>query len=518
VYVPTDFAMDKTPAGFLWQGEDMSGIPRIRMPDGSICEILLRYFAYCRLHRIFRAKSSMESEAYSLREWFCHLGNLGLDWRAGSDVLMRSQRLLFASAMSEREVSAAQVELKMSHIFKFYQHIHKAVPYFFRKSTPVFVGLLGGKAPISAAMTGRSLSWTGADKIARAMTKRPTPDFDAIERIKEHLRSAANEVIDGTWEQALRIYAAERNWLIVRCEVDAGLRRAETANLSLRKLAEALSALRVVEIAKGRWAKKNARNPLSEAAGDPALQLEIIGAIERLQARGYETLNVVVAKKGGGERSVEFPLELVIDILAIGVWKVRKKLFERWQTSGGVKLDDDAVFFSSTGMGKSLATKRVGAVVNNAFAELGVEGSGHRLRAYYLTEMAWLLWNQALAVGGYRNDVAVTNHVLHRLASLAGHKSPSTTEQHYLDMAKARHKQKRNRSVLNARKDAINTHISVSWRLDESQSRQLERVILAFDGCKDPRLFTVIDAAIAKYHPSAMQPREPEKPKVQIVK
>lgn len=502
-FVSTDFIMDRTPKGFLWQREDMANIPRIRMPCGSICEPLLRYFAYGWLVKLFKSKNSMEPDAYSLREWFCYLANLGLDWRKGSDGLMRSFRLSFAKKIKEGAISAAQVELKMEHIFKFYRTISKAMPFVGRgQRTPVFVGAPGVvDAPITSSLVGKdkALKWIGWKKIQRATARRPTPDFDDIDRIKEHLRSNAMQQPDGSWEQALQIFAAERNWLIVRCEVEAGLRRAETANLSLARFAEALSSLKIVEMPRGRWRSRNSSNPLSDACHDEVLRSEIVGGIEKLKARGYETLNVVVAAKGGGDRAVEFPLDLVLDLLEIGIWNIRKRLFEHWEAQGKTHLDHDAIFISSTRDGARLAVKSVGDIVNDAFSKLGVEGSGHRLRAYYLTDMAWLLWNQALAIAGYRNDVAVTNHVLHRLADLAGHRQPGTLERHYLDMAKGRHRMKTNRPRLDAAKNAMNAHISASPRFSKEKNEILERVILAFDDCDDPRLYAVIGAAIDKY-------------------
>ena len=41
----------------------MSKIPRLRLPDGSIFEPTLRYFAYGWLNKIFKAKSSMEPDS-----------------------------------------------------------------------------------------------------------------------------------------------------------------------------------------------------------------------------------------------------------------------------------------------------------------------------------------------------------------------------------------------------------------------------------------------------------------------
>lgn len=500
IYIPADFIMDRTPDGYRFRQEDMSKIPRIRQPDGAVFEPTLRYFAFCWLNKIFRSKSSMEPPSYSLREFLCHSTNLGLDWiGAGCDDVLRMFRSSFSERIADGELSAAQVELKLDHVFHFYQYVRKAMPYLGELPMQQFVGRPASLAPITSRAVAGTSRWSGWSKIQRGAPDRPTPDFDDVERILEHLRAAAMEPRDGTWEQALRVYAAERNWLIACCEAKAGLRRGETADLSLQKIAESLAKLKIVNLSTGRWRANAEPNPLNDAVDDPALRAEIIAGIERHRARGYTTLQVEVATKGRLSRSIEFPLDVIIDILQIGVWQVRRALFAKWAADGSTMLDHDAVFLSSTGNGARLTTKAVGDIVKKAFRDLIVAGSGHRLRAYYFTEMAWLLWNQEQAMAGYRNDVVVANNVMNRLADLAGHKSPGTTEKYYLDKARLRHRLKKNRSSIDARKDMMNALISVSWNLDKDRCSRLQRLIYAVDDCEDPRFFTIIDAAIDKY-------------------
>ncbi|MDX0890429.1 hypothetical protein GOE07_05840 [Sinorhizobium medicae] len=500
IYIPTDFIMDRTPDGFRWRDEDMSEIPRIRFLDGSIFEPSLRYFAYGWLNKLFKAKSSMQPDSYSLRDWLCHTTNLGLDWiAAGTDDVMRTFRNSFTERVEEGELSSAQVELKLDHVFSFYKTIRKAMPFIGEAPMLQFVGHVESLAPITSRQVGGKARWSGWNKIDRKAPNRPTPGLDDVERILEHLRADAMEPLDGTWKQALRVFAAERNWLVACCEVRAGLRRKETASLSLRNIAEALGKLRIVDMPTGRWRASLQTNPLNEAVNDPKLQAEIIAGIDKHAARGYTTINLVVQTKGKPERSVEFPIDLVVDLLEIAVWKVRKALFERWTADGKTNLDDDALFLSSTRDGARLATKSVGDIVKDAFNELIIAGSGHRLRAHYFTEMAWLLWTQELATAGYRSDVAVNNTVLNRLADLAGHKRPGTMERHYLDQAILRQKLRKNKPTLDARKDMMHALIGVSWNLDADRCRRLQRVIYAFDDCNDPRFFTLVDAAIDKY-------------------
>lgn len=500
IYIPADFIMDRTPAGLRWRQEDMANIPRIRLPDGSIFEPSLRYFAFCWLNRIFKTKSSMEPPSYSLREFLCHTTNLGFDWiEAAADDVLRGFRNSFSERVIDGQLSAAQVELKLDHVFQFYKYARKAMPYIGELPTPQFVGRPASLTPITSRVVAGKSRWSGWSKIVRSTPDRPTPDFDNVERILEHLRSAAMEPLDGAWEHALRVYAAERNWLIACCEAKAGLRRGEAADLSLQKIAESLAVLNIVAMPTGRWRSDVQSNPLNDAVNDPTLRAEIIAGIDGHRARGYTTLQVEVATKARPSRSIEFPLDVIVDILQIGVWKVRRALFEKWGAAGSVKLDYDAVFISSTRDGARLTRKAVGAIVKKAFKELFLAGSGHRLRAYYFTEMAWLLWNQEQAMSGYRNDVVVNNNVMNRLAELAGHASPGTTEKYYLDKALLRRRLKENRSSIDARKDMMNALISVSWNMDADRCRRLQRLIYAVDDCHDPRFFAVVDAAIDKY-------------------
>jgi len=166
IYISNDFVMDRTPEGFLWREEDMSGIPRIRLPDGSIFEPYIRYFAYGWLNKLFRAKSSMEPVSYSLRDWLCHSTNRGLDWSAaGTDDGMRAFRNTFAERVKEGELSAAQVELKLHHVFRFYESISYAMPYRGLTPMPQFVGRAESPAPITTRDVGGKTRWSGWNDI-----------------------------------------------------------------------------------------------------------------------------------------------------------------------------------------------------------------------------------------------------------------------------------------------------------------------------------------------------------------
>jgi integrase len=498
----------------------MSGVPLISIPGGGVCEPLLRYFCYAYLTRLFRKKSSMNPDAYSLREWFCFLANLGIDWTHGDNVLMRTYRRSLYAAVERGEIEEARVELKMTHIFNFYLAIPYAMPFVGRGiETPVFVGKPGDRTARIASKSrgkGQHLKWEASDKVDKPDTKRPTPDLDGCRKVLKRLRSKSLLEEDGTWERLLRVCEGERDWLMARCALEAGLRRSEIANLSLLKIAKALAHWRIVDMpVKSPATRRN--NPLSGAANDERLRQHIRDEIAALRARGYRTLSVSVQKKGNGERAVEFPLELIVDLLEIGVWKVRKRLFDHWTSRGLKDLDDDALFLSSTGNGARILEGSVGDIVNDAFKAEGVRGSVHRLRAYYLTTMAWLLWNQYLAIGGYRNDISVSNQVLNRLADLAGHKNPSTTERFYLDQALLLHQSEQNQPRLDAASDTMNTLIRVAPNLGEKDLRLLGRVIAAVSASDNPLFFAMLEGVVEKYAKAPPQPPAASKPNLRVV-
>ncbi|MGO6946990.1 hypothetical protein ELH99_17600 [Rhizobium leguminosarum] len=491
--------MDSTNDGFVWQGEDMSGIPRLYLLDGSVCEPFLRFFAHGRLTRFFKAKSSMRPSAYSLRDWWCHLHLAKVNWEDVDDTHLRRFREILKMRVRLGQMSLAHVDTKIRHVFEFYANIPAAMPYFSRgKQMTVFVGEPNDEcARITSKTAGKRVIWSGSDKVKSAKVKRPTPDDLDVSRLLETLRAKSLLPYDNSWMSRLRQCEAERNWLVARAEAEAGLRRMEVAELSLWEIGIALSKLRIVQMPK---ALVPHLNPLSIAAHDDTAKQQIRDGIDKLKVRGYLTINTVVSTKGGGGRAVEFPLDLISDILEIGIWSVRHLLFCKWSAQkSNVTIDHDAIFLSSKTRGSKLTVGAVGDIIKEALGDLDIPGSGHRLRAFYLTNMAWLLWNQNLALSGYRGDIAVTNQTLNRLAELAGHKEPGTTERHYLDMALLLHHSERNRPRLTAASETMNALIRASPGLSTENLRRLERIINALGRPTEPLFLAMLDEVLKCY-------------------
>jgi len=483
--------------GFKWCEEDMQDIPVVKTPDGTIFEPLMRYFAYGWLHRRFKSKTSMRPVMYSLRDWFSFLMTRGVDWFDVTDATLREYRISLVGQAEAGCFSRVRIPLKLEHVFDFYAVIPRAMPFLNRVRMKVFADVIGKFAPITAVDSKRGLKWSGAEAIRAATPKRPTPDSQDVERIEGHLRSHVFGRIGHSWPEMRAILLRERNWLIARCQARAGLRRAEVANLSLEQISAALAKQGIISLPAD---KSKCINPIASACGDQEMQCKILERIDAYRNKGYTTLNVVVRKKGGGDRSVEFPIDLIVDILEISVWSFRNKLSERFQ-SAAINYDRHTLFFSFGNIGSPLKEGSIGDIVNDAFKELGIAGSGHRLRAYYLTQMAWLLWNQNLALNGYRNDASVENQTLNRLADLAGHAQPGTVERHYLDIAQLLHASRQNKPKLDAASEVLNALRLACPVLPADDLRRIERLISALSTEDDRLLRAMLDGVVERYAP-----------------
>jgi hypothetical protein len=116
-------------------------------------------------------------------------------------------------------------------------------------------------------------------------------------------------------------------------------------------------------------------------------------------------------------------------------------------------------------------------LMKNAFNAVGVDGSGHRLRAHYATMMAARLWDECFAMNGYRFDQTVVNLALERLAEAMGHAQVNTTVKHYLDLALLRHFGMANRAKLDAVRSVWDSVVKRQGALSEDKMRLILKVV-----------------------------------------
>jgi integrase len=168
---------------------------------------------------------------------------------------------------------------------------------------------------------------------------------------------------------------------------------------------------------------------------------------------------VRVTGKGNVTRDAPFPIDLVRDLITIGIWDVRMRQLQRW--SNTAPPPGPPRMFLSEKTRKGLKTKPIGNLAKNAFNACKVEGSGHRLRAYFATNLAQRLWATCFTDNMFRRDQTVENRVLVDLAQALGHASPTTARRHYRDLGRAAYFHLGNKSQLKAMRmacEAMATH------------------------------------------------------------
>lgn len=190
---------------------------------------------------------------------------------------------------------------------------------------------------------------------------------------------------------------AERNTLMLSWAEEAGLRRKEFASLNIEQIPD--------------W--------------DEIYDL--------IQSESCKDLELVVTK-GGHHRIVEIVPDLLLrtrnyieeDRLAV-VRRFRQK-------HGGIYKAPAAVFLSEkTGM--ALQFGSITNLIGEAFKEAGVRGSGHRMRARYLTNLVEHYYDEAFAKHG--NSISF-DIVLLKAAEAAGHSNPASLRP-YLNLVRKRH-------------------------------------------------------------------------------
>jgi len=458
------------PDGFMWSGESSNGLPIVCERDGTICEPLLRFFGWS--HRFKRvAISSMRDEAYILRQWKAYLDQRGLRWDRVNDQLLidwrqelkRERKVLLEkwqkdSDENKKPMGEDRINRRLAVVFTFYDKaqasnhlktdlVSTAGPLTCRADRV-------GPSPRQFSMTPERRSSTGyrewacAEPLGCDTTKRPIPDDSAVSAVLTYLRNhSENETL------------GDRDWLIGRVEAEAGLRADEVANLIPRALEVALAKERiriptpdfVEEARRAGW------NPVykgldSTAEWEPGRQA-ILGGLDRLDRAGRLHIFVDVTGKGNVTRSAPFPIDLVRDLITIGVWDVRFGQLRRWRNA--VSQPGPPQMFLSEKTKEGMEARAIGNLVKKAFNASSVEGSGQRLRAYFATSLAQRLWAKYFADNMFRWDQTVENTVLVEIAQALGHKKPDTSCRYYLDLGRAAYFKLGDKSQLKAMRRTV---------------------------------------------------------------
>lgn len=253
--------------------------------------------------------------------------------------------------------------------------------------------------------------------------------------------------------------------------VEGGLRAEEASNLSVNALMEALRTEGLLPVIKAA-ARGGIVDDMSDDLED---QQGLLSALDRLEAGHRKNVYVEVRGKGGRVRQVPFSIGLVRDLLTIGLWSVRRDQIGEWTRS--TTFSPPGEVFLSFKTRSKLKPGSVSDLMKDAFTHVGVEGSGHRLRAHYATMTAASIWDECFAMNGYRFDQTVMNMALDRLAEALGHSSVTTTVRHYIDMALLKHLGAGNRQMTDRFAGVWNIMIANRGDLIESKVELIRRVI-----------------------------------------
>lgn len=514
--LPSEYRLVFAPSGFNWQGQSATGLPILCERDGHVCEPVVRYFGWS-LRNARCMVSSMKDEAYNLREWWAYLASRKRRWDQPEDQLLIDWR----ETLKTNDIASVRIARKLEVVFAFYSKLVALYP-----DNPDYPQLVGRDGRITTKTlflphSENRVVWSGAEKKGKHQRWRPTPNEDGVHKVLSYLRISAEREALG-----------ERNWLMGRCEAEVGLRREEVSRLSLDALLCGLQAesiflpptLNPSEITSLVAQEGNPKlHGLDAIANWKAAQEGILDELTRLEQRGRKRLYVLIKGKGDKKRMAPFPISLVKDILDIFVWTIRRQQIEDHLSAKPFYRPPSEIFLSRK-TGGPLTPGAIGDAMLDAFQECKVDGSGHRLRAYFCTMLARDLWNEALVQAGYRWDQVIENMVLDRLAQAMGHSRVTTTVRYYLDQAQLEYFNLPNRSKLgHLRKVAM-----VTAKYQRSLSReQLDLIARIIDviGSGAAAFEEVIAAALA--HPDLVpqpnkteeQPSQPgpEQPRLRVV-
>lgn len=336
--------------------------------------------------------------------WCNHLLELGVQWNEPSDAHYLQWLL---DALSLGIVARGRLRRRASVVMRWYH---------FLASRNIGGSLLRSFA---ASISASPLDIANLEPRARFKAergpklkngKRHVPHPEEVERVLDALASHENPFI------------AERDWSIGRTAYDTGLRVMGLEALTCSTVDALLRADRLIE----------ANQRVEWMAQDRIAKVRLKTALADLVESGRQNLITDITEKNGKTRSVQFPITLVGRILEY-IWGERRALLQKFG-SAGYERSQRGLWLSSTTC-EPLTNATIKDILRKrGFVAAEVKGSGHSLRAAFLTEYACVLIREAKRNFGDNYDAGA---ILLTLAEIAGHEDPKTL-QHYLDEARIR--------------------------------------------------------------------------------
>ncbi|QAY78898.1 site-specific integrase [Sphingosinicella sp. BN140058] len=360
-------------------------------------------FRYCRDRAFFEGMkmSTVVQECYVLADWLNWLARLGKEKAeaATSDYLKWD-----AIARSAGRLGPARQHRKQQVVWSFYHHLRSD-----SELGAATAGFFGQISNVRVSDSGVE-EWSMKLRRRGGGTRRNpiVPSDEEVERVLDKLGEHDNP------------FLAERNFLIGQVEAKVGLRAMGAESLNIATL-DAMLASEGIQVSGG---------SVGRLGSDKAEQIRIRMELSRLLRSGRSVMEAVVVEKGGKRREVEMPIDLAKRLLD-HVWGRRYALVRNRRGAG--RRHDGRLFLSFTDAAP-LTRGTIKDLVKVAFVASGVRGSGHALRASYLTRKAIDLLQEARR--RYGNNFSPED-LMSELARLAGHNHRKTLKS-YLDVARLR--------------------------------------------------------------------------------
>lgn len=189
---------------------------------------------------------------------------------------------------------------------------------------------------------------------------------------------------------------AERNTLMLSWAEEAGLRRKEFASLTVDQIPD--------------WD-------------------EIYELVQKDSCKDIE----LIVTKGGHRRVVEIVPDLLVRTRNY-IEEDRADIVRRFKKKNGRGYKVPTAVFLSEKTGQAITLRAITNLLSGAFKGANVRGSGHRMRARYLTNLVQYYFEEALSKHGTSMSLDI---VLLKVAEAAGHANPASLRA-YLNLVRKR--------------------------------------------------------------------------------
>jgi site-specific recombinase XerD len=333
--------------------------------------------------------STLRSYAEIMRSFWNYLSDNNINWREVDDAALIRWR-------NHQEIDIGNkkgtINQRLSTVFGFYcwaqtrGYVNDIVadPNALNQSVPPKISTavkpIGSRSGIHPKFTMRS-------PLLYKTTRQPsvhTPTADEATRLHATLATASGPSV------------AERNTLMLSWAEEAGLRRKEFAALTIDQIPG--------------WT-------------------EIDSLIEN---DSYKDVELIVTK-GGRPRIVQVVPDLLLRTRNY-IEDERAKCVQRFMRKYGAAYQPCASIFVSEKTGGALTLRSITNLFRSAFKKSKVEGSGHRMRARYLTNLVQYYYEEALSKEGRWISLDI---VLLKAAEAAGHLHPESLRP-YLNLIRKR--------------------------------------------------------------------------------